>query len=173
MLVGQSSAQTKATIPQTRGPHGKNGKAAANNGTKPEVVAGCKTRRMRCIALKLLHLLAYRCARAFRRTSRWWSGLIAVATFISFFLFYGPFCQHPGAVPVQQTTGTRQTHDQTPNHPEHASKLIPCGRQTLVRVVPHFGLLTVYEWPATEQVHQTKNHTDQAKPQVITSSKQS
>ena len=39
-----------------------------------------------------------------------------------------PFCKHPGAVPVQQTTGVNQTNDQTPNHPEHGGKLTPCGR---------------------------------------------
>ena len=33
-----------------------------------------------------------------------------------------------GAVPVQLTTGVNQTHDQTPNQPEHGSKLTPCGR---------------------------------------------
>ena len=46
------------------------------------------------------------------------------------FLFFPdePFCKHPGAVPVQQTTGVNQTNDQTPNHPEHGGKLTPCGR---------------------------------------------
>ena len=32
---------------------------------------------------------------------------------LEIFFFAGPFCKHPGAVLMQQTTGGNQTHDQT------------------------------------------------------------
>ena len=37
------------------------------------------------------------------------------------------FLQASGRGPVQQTTGTNQTHDQTSNHPQCETKLTPCG----------------------------------------------
>ena len=45
---------------------------------------------------------------------------------------------------------------------------MPSFIQTFVRVVRHLGghqaILIVHEWPATGQVHQTRNHTDKARP---------